>query len=140
VVRAGRLTMSGDAKGAQRLLAVQRQLRRIEEAKLGELQRRLQDIKDEQVSLVGTMNDDGALQGLFLDAMARRLKALAEQEDKVEILANRQAVAVRVEATKEKAAEKLAKRREAAARALEAQKELDAILELIAHPRDASLR
>jgi hypothetical protein len=140
VAGAGRLTMSGDARGAQRLLCVQRQLRRIEEAKLADLQRRLQDIKDEQVSLVGTMNDDGALQGLFLDAMARRLKALAEQEDKVEVLANRQAVAVRVEATKEKAAEKLAKRREAEARALEAQKELDAILELIAHPRDASLR
>jgi len=132
--------MARDAKSAQRLLSVQRQMRRIEEAKLGELQARLADIRGEQVSLVAAMNDDGALQGLFLDAMARRLKALAEQEDKIEVLANRQALAVRAEATKEKAAEKLSERRNAEARALEAQKQLDDILELLAHPRDASLR
>lgn len=132
--------MARDGKSAERLLSVQRQMRRIEEAKLAELQSRLADIRGEQVSLVAAMNDDGALQGLFLDTMARRLKALAEQEDKVEVLVNRQALAVRAEATKEKAAEKLAERRGAEARTLEAQKELDDILELIAHPRDASLR
>lgn len=132
--------MARDAKSARRLLSVQRQMRRIEEAKLGELQARLADIRGEQVSLVAAMNDDGALQGLFLDAMARRLKALAEQEDKIEVLANRQALAVRAEATKEKAAEKLSERRNAEALALEAQRQLDDILELLAHPRDASLR
>lgn len=132
--------MSRDANGAKRLLSVQRQLRKIEEAKLAEVQRRLQDVKDEQVALVAAMNDDGALQGLFLDTMARRLKSLAELEGKVEVLVARQAMAVRVEATKEKAAEKLSDRREAEARSLEAQKQLDEILELIGQPRDASLR
>jgi hypothetical protein len=132
--------MARDAKSAARILSVQRQMRKIEEAKLAELQRQLQEIKDDQVSLVGALNEDGALQGLFLDAMARRLKALAEQEGKVEVLVQRQSLAVRAEATKEKAAEKLAGQRLAEARAEAGQKELDAVLDLIAHPRDASLR
>lgn len=132
--------MSRDAKGSARILSVQRQLRKIEEAKLGELQRKLQSIKDEQVALVAAMNDDGALQNLFLDTMALRLKTLAEHERRAEVLVNRQAIAVRDEAGKEKAAERLAKRRAQEEKAAEAQKDLDSILELIAHPGDASLR
>lgn len=132
--------MARDAKGSARLLSVQQQLRKIEEAKLGELQRKLQGIKDEQVALVSAMNDDGALQNLFLGAMALRLKTLAEHEKRADLAVNRQSVAVREEATKEKAAERLAKRRADEEQAKRTQKELDDILELLAHPRDASLR
>lgn len=132
--------MARDAKGSARLLSVQQQLRKIEEAKLGELQRKLQGIKDEQVALVSAMNDDGALQNLFLGAMALRLKTLAEHEKRADLAVNRQSVAVREEATKEKTAERLAKRRADEEQAKQTQKELDDILELLAHPRDASLR
>ena len=61
--------MARNAKGSNRILAVQQQLRKIEEAKMADLQRRLQAVKEEQVALVKAMNDDGALQNLFLDAM-----------------------------------------------------------------------
>lgn len=132
--------MARDAKGSARILAVQQQLRKMEEAKLGELQRKLQDIKDEQIALVSAMNDDGALQNLFLDAMALRLKTLADHERKAEVLVNRQAMAVRVEATKEKAADKLATRRAQEEQAREQQKQLQDILETFAHRSDASLR
>lgn len=132
--------MSRDAKGSARILSVQQQLRKVEESKLGELQRQLQSLKDEQVSLVSAMNDDGALQSLFLDAMARRLKVLAENEIRTEALVAHQAVAVRIEATKEKAAERLAKRRAHEEHLKDQQKELNEILEAMAHPRDASLR
>ena len=132
--------MARDAKGSARLLSVQQQLRKIEEAKLGELQRKLQGIKDEQVALVSAMNDDGALQNLFLGTMALRLKALAEHEKRADLAVNQQSVAVREEATKEKTAERLAKRRADEEQAKQTQKELDDILELLAHPRDASLR
>jgi hypothetical protein len=132
--------MARDAKGSARILSVQQQLRKIEEAKLGELQRKLQGIKDEQVALVSAMNDDGALQNLFLGTMALRLKALAEHEKRADSAVNRQSVAVREEATKDKTAERLAKRRADEEQAKQTQKELDGILELLAHPRDASLR
>jgi hypothetical protein len=132
--------MARDAKGSARILAVQQQLRKMEEAKLGELQRKLHDIKEEQVSLVSAMNDDGALQNLFLDTMAQRLKSLADHERRYEVLVARQAVAVRNEATKEKAADRLAKRRAQEEYAKELQKQLDGILETLAHPNDASLR
>lgn len=132
--------MSRDAKGSARILSVQQQLRKIEEVKLGELQRKLQAIKDEQVALVAAMNDDGALQNLFLDTMALRLKTLAEHERRAEISVNWQAVAVRQEATKEKAAERVATRRAQDEAAKREQKELEDILEQLGHAQDASLR
>jgi hypothetical protein len=132
--------MSRDAKGSARILSVQQQLRKIEEVKLGGLQSRLQAIKDEQVALVAAMNDDGALQNLFLDTMALRLKTLAEQEKRAELAVNFQTLAVRQEATKEKAAERLASRRAQEEQVKRSQKELEEILEQLAHTQDASLR
>lgn len=132
--------MARNAKSSMRILSVQRQLRRIEEAKLGELQRRVNAIREEQESLVKAMNDDGALQSLFLDAMARRLKSLAEQLRQAEALLDAQSLIVREEATKEKAAERLAQTRAIEERTQQAQKQLDEVLEQLAHPRDASLR
>jgi hypothetical protein len=132
--------MARNAKGSHRILAVQQQLRKIEEAKMADLQRRLQAVKEEQVALVKAMNDDGALQNLFLDAMAMRLKTLAEHERLAEAAVTRQAYAVRDEATKEKAAERLYTRRAHEEQLQSAQKQLDEVLELMVQPRDASLR
>lgn len=132
--------MARDAKGSARILAVQRQMRRIEEAKLADLQRRVIEIQQERVDLVAAMNDDGALQSLFIDTMALRLKSLAEQLVVAEARRNAQTLAVREEATKEKAAERLANTRAADERSAQTQKQLDEVLEQLAHPRDASLR
>lgn len=69
---------------AQRVLAVQKQLYRMEEWKLAELQRQLADLEREQHELIGTLNTDAALQGLFIDAMARRLRSLSDAAGRVE--------------------------------------------------------
>lgn len=129
--------MARDAKSAARILAVQGQMRKIEEAKLGELQRKLQWLKDEQVGLIAAMNDDGALQNLFLDTMARRMKSLVEQEKGLEQQVNVQKLAVMKEAGKEKAAERLAKRRADEEQAKQAQKQLDEVMEVFLQPGGA---
>lgn len=129
--------MARDAKSAARILSVQGQMRKIEEAKLGELQRKLQSLRDEQVSLIAAMNDDGALQSLFLDTMATRMRSLVEQEKTVEQKVNVQALAVLQEAGKEKAAERIARRRAIEEQAKQAQKQLDEVLEVFLLPSSA---
>lgn len=129
--------MARDAKSAARILAVQGQMRKIEEAKLGELQRKLQWLKDEQLGLIAAMNDDGALQNLFLDTMARRMKSLVEQEKGVEQQVNIQKLAVLKEAGKEKAGERLAQRRAAEEQAKQTQKQLDEVMEVFLQPGNA---
>ncbi len=132
--------MAKDAKSAARILSVQKQIRKIEEAKLGALQGRLQAIKDEQVALVSAMNNDGALQALFLDTMAVRMKSLASKERYAEALVVQQAAVVRDEAGREKAAQRLAERKAQEERIEEEQRQLNDILDVFVRPKDASLR
>lgn len=132
--------MAKDAKSAARILSVQKQIRKIEEAKLGALQGRLQAIKDEQVALVSAMNNDGALQNLFLDTMAVRMKSLASKERYAEALVVQQAAVVRDEAGREKAAQRLAERKAQEERIEEEQRQLNDVLDVFVRPKDASLR
>lgn len=132
--------MARNAKSAARILSVQEQMRKIEEAKLGALQGRLQAIKDEQVALVSAMNNDGALQNLFLDTMAVRMKSLAGKERETEVLVARQAAVVRDEAAREKAAKRLAERKAHEEKLEEEQRQLNDVLDVFIRPKDASLR
>lgn len=133
--------MARDAKAAARILKVQRQLRRMEEARLGEAQARVEDLNAEQLSLVATMNDDGALQHLFLDAMARRLKALVAPTRRAEADVVAQTLVVRDGAIKEKAAERLTQDRSAEEQARAARRDLAEVLELVVQRSgNASLR
>jgi uncharacterized coiled-coil protein SlyX len=72
--------MSGRTDKVHRILAVQRQLHRIEEWKIADLHRQLEELGAAQRGVIGALNEHDALQGLFLDAMARRLRALADEE------------------------------------------------------------
>jgi hypothetical protein len=83
------------AARAQRILDVQKQLYQIEEWKLAQLQHRLADLEREQHELIGALNTDAALQGLFIDAMARRLRSLADAAARFE--RDRAAQALRVQ-------------------------------------------
>ena len=71
------------AHKVHRMLAVQRQLHRIEEWKLADLERALERLEASQRELIGALNEDDALQGLFIDAMARRLRSLSEEASRV---------------------------------------------------------
>jgi hypothetical protein len=75
--------MDERALKAHRILDVQRQLHRIEEWKMSDLQRQLEELDASQQSLIRALNDDDALQGLFIDMTARRLHALSEQASDV---------------------------------------------------------
>jgi hypothetical protein len=75
--------MSAQARKIHRILAVQQQLHRIEEWKLADLQRALEQLAASERGVIGALNEDDALQGLFIDAMARRLRSLAEEASRV---------------------------------------------------------
>src|SRR4029453_10288889 len=75
--------MSAQARKIHRILAVQQQLYRIEEWKLADLERTLERLEVSQREGIGALNEDDALQGLFLDAMARRLQSLGEEASRV---------------------------------------------------------
>lgn len=72
-----------DPAKIHRILGVQQQLHRIEEWRLAELERTLSDIAASERDLIRALNEDDALQGLFLDATARRLRSLAEEAVRV---------------------------------------------------------
>ena len=75
--------MSAQARKIHRILAVQQQLYRIEEWKLADLERTLERLEVSQREMIGALNEDDALQGLFLDAMARRLRSLGEEASRI---------------------------------------------------------
>jgi hypothetical protein len=100
--------MSAEVRKAHRLLALQRQLHRIEEWKLADLARTLDALGAAQQSLIGALNEDDALQGLFIDATARRLRSLAEEASHVREEKKAQSVRVIEHAARKACAERLA--------------------------------
>ncbi|MFI5010899.1 MAG: hypothetical protein ACHQAY_00985 [Hyphomicrobiales bacterium] len=62
-----------------RILAVQQQLGRLAEAKLADLDRRVAALQASQRELVGALNEDAALHGLFVEAMARRVRSISSE-------------------------------------------------------------
>jgi hypothetical protein len=75
--------MSTQADKVHRILGVQQQLYRIEEWKLADLERALERLEASQQDLIRALNEDDALQGLFIDALARRLRSLSEEASRV---------------------------------------------------------
>jgi hypothetical protein len=71
--------MGDHARKVHRILAVQQQLHRIEQWRLADLRARLEQLAADQRDLIGALNEDDALQGLFIDSMARRLQSLSEE-------------------------------------------------------------
>lgn len=74
----------------KRLLKLQRQLHDIEKWKLARLQQKALELQEAQSSLIGILNDDETLYGLFLEARAKRLQQLAAEEAQVKELQERQ--------------------------------------------------
>jgi hypothetical protein len=70
--------MPARAHKVHRILSVQQQLHRIEQYRLAELRSRLEQLDADQQALIAALNEDDALQGLFIDGTARRLKSVSE--------------------------------------------------------------
>jgi uncharacterized protein YigA (DUF484 family) len=70
-------------KKIERILAVQEKLHRLAEWKLARIDEERAELKSDQQSLVEALNENEALQSLFIDAMAKRLATLARETDRV---------------------------------------------------------
>lgn len=91
----------------QRLLKVQEQLHRIEEWRLAEAQQEHDGIVRDQEELIQSLNADAGLQGLFVDAAARRLRTLAARELESGQVKDAQAQRVLAEGARRGVAERL---------------------------------
>lgn len=121
--------MDHRAKKARRLLNVLEQLHEIEEQKKLQLQRRAEELDRSQKELIGALNSDDALHGLFMDTTARFLKSLALEAQRVSEAQELQAERLRVQATKMKTAERLADNLELMVERRGAEKELQDVIE-----------
>lgn len=99
--------MTTRAERTHRVLALQEQLHRVERWKLLDLQRRAVELDALRRELIAALNDSDALQGLFLDATARRLVSIAQEADAVEREELTQIVRVGEHATRVACAERL---------------------------------
>jgi hypothetical protein len=71
--------MSKRLDAMKRIQRVRHQLKRIEESKLGRLNREEAELEAKRQSIIHSLNDDPSLHGLFVDDMARRLRRVTEQ-------------------------------------------------------------
>lgn len=131
--------MRSKAQKARRLVSVQAQMKRMEEWKLADLERRLAEGEAAQREIIAALNEDHALYGLFIDTTARRLRALAEEAGRLRDAKDVQARRVLACAGWLKSAERLAAAAEGELEREVAKKELLDVFEAFAACRDASL-
>ena len=124
---------------ARRLLQVQEQLKRLEEARVAGLQLRQSEIAALQEELVSALNRDDGPSGLMVTAIVRRLKSLNEETSRnVEELNGRMAE-LQIHAGRAKWAERRFRDYEQQVNRIRTQKELLDLIERIITPKDASL-
>lgn len=92
---------------AQRLLKVQEQMRGIAERDLAETRAKAAKVEADRAAMLATLAGE-TMQGLFLDAAARRLRALAGEATDLAATAARQSETVRARGLAEKRAERQA--------------------------------
>jgi hypothetical protein len=116
------------ADKARRILAALEQLHRVEQWKMADLERRLAELEQAQVELIGALNDSNALHGLFIDATARRLSTTAEEAERVAREKEVQALKLKEHAARVKISERLsAGHEQEAAREREAKELLEVV-------------
>jgi hypothetical protein len=131
--------MENRAKKARRLLNVLEQLHQLEERKKLELQRRYDELERSQVEVIGALNADDALHGLFVDTTAKFLKSLAQEAQRVAQARELQSEKLRERATKMKTAERLKDSLEQIEARRGGEKELQDVIERYTGRRGASL-
>ncbi len=70
-------------KKIERVRAVQERLHQMAEWKLAQLDREKAELANGEKALIEALNQDEHLQGLFVEAMAKRLNALARETERV---------------------------------------------------------
>jgi hypothetical protein len=124
----------------QRIMQAQKRLHQLEELKLVRLEREEARLQGEQESLIQSLNEEGALHGLFVDAMARRLTALAREAGAVNLAQEAQSRRVLEEALRLKRSERITGKLSRQHRTAVEKKVFEDILDGIARRDDASPR
>lgn len=75
--------MNRRLKKIDRIRDVQERLHQLAEWKLAQLDREKAELAEGEKALIEALNQDDHLQGLFVEAMAKRLNALARETDRV---------------------------------------------------------
>lgn len=123
----------------RRLLKLQEQLHEIDKWKLSELQQRVAGLQEEQSALIVTLNDDETLHGLFVEARAKRLQALAAEEVQVKQAQKRQSKIALDRAMKVKRTERAVDKLTVEHRRHVEKKDYLSLLDILAAKIDASL-
>lgn len=126
-------------KKVERIVKVQRHLHRNAELQLANLQRQEGELRAAQQELMQTMSDTDALHGLFVDVMAKRLKALAVEEARTQTAITAQKAVAIERALQVKRTEKVQARMKEDSRRIEEKKDLNAILEAMIQKGSTSL-
>lgn len=124
---------------AQRLLELQRELQRIEEARIAAVLARQAELAAIQDDLIAALNADEAPQGVLVAAIVRRLKNLGEEAVQLGEELERRYEALRTHASRAKVAERRSRSYEQQNARERAKNELLYVIERILHPADASL-
>jgi hypothetical protein len=93
---------------AGRIVRLQHQLRRVEEARMREIERALEEIEAAQRDLVEALSGDQVLHGLFVAAAARRLRALSIEAEAMTREKELQAARLKERSVQVRGAERLA--------------------------------
>lgn len=124
---------------ALRILAVQQQRQRIEDARLAQLQSRFDSLEAEQKDIIAALNADDAFEGAFVDTMARRLRPLSEASKRAAVAKDAQSQRVLERTRQAKCAERLAKAVSDAEDKLDQDRQLREAIEIHLTAKDASL-
>jgi hypothetical protein len=124
--------MAARAQKMHRILAVQQQLHRIEQWRLAALHNRFDELAVDQERLIAALNEDDALQGLFIDGTARRLKSLSEAASKTAEETEAQSVRLLEQAGRLICAERTAAAADLATRRANERKELQETIDRLA--------
>jgi hypothetical protein len=92
----------------ERVVDVQRQLRRMAEVKLAELERRAAALAASRHDLVNALNGDNELHGLFTEAMARRVRSVSTELAELERVKEAQSKRLLDQTSRLKRAERVA--------------------------------
>jgi len=127
-------------KSVKRILAVQTQLHRLSQWKLGELANREEFLKRRHEELVLFTDEDGSYSAVFSNALMRRLQALGEERSRVGAMKDRQATKTASERQKLGCAQNLHDKLKDEKRAEDDRKDLRDNLERIMSRYNASSR
>lgn len=126
-------------KKIERMLAIQQKMHRLAEWKLADLDRQKADLAESEARLFGALNDDEHLQGIFVEAMARRLAALARDADRLKREREAQNQRLTEAGLKMKRTERMGRRLRRDSRKEAEKRGFAELLETLVKPDDASL-